>query len=83
MSDRRLSVRLSAKLQKELDSLARDSGESTSDIARKALQEYCRKQAARPSAYDLAREIGLLGCGQDMPSDLSTNPAHFEGFGRE
>ena len=83
MSDRRLSVRLSAKLQKELDSLARESGDSTSDIARKALQEYCRLHAARPSAYDLAREIGLIGCGKDMPSDLSTNPAHFEGFGRE
>jgi predicted DNA-binding protein len=83
MSDRRLSVRVSVELRQELDALARRTGERPSDVVRKALQEYCRNHVPRPSAYELARKIGLIGCGADLPGDLSTNPAHFEGFGRE
>jgi predicted DNA-binding antitoxin AbrB/MazE fold protein len=33
------------------------------------------------SCYDLAQSIGVIGVADDAPSDLSTNPAHFEGFG--
>lgn len=33
------------------------------------------------SCYDIAKKIGL-GTVEGLPSDLSTNRAHFEGFGR-
>ncbi len=33
------------------------------------------------SCYDLAAKAGLIGAVKDAPSDLSTNPAHFDGFG--
>ncbi len=33
------------------------------------------------SCYDIAKKIGL-GTVEGLPSDLSTNREHFEGFGR-
>ena len=38
------------------------------------------------TAYDVARRAGLIGCIKGAPrssTDLSTNPKHMEGFGRE
>ena len=38
------------------------------------------------TAYDLASRAGLIGClkgGPRSPTDLSTNPKHMRGFGRE
>jgi predicted DNA-binding antitoxin AbrB/MazE fold protein len=34
-----------------------------------------------PSLYDAFHEAGLIGCVNDAPADLSTNPKHMEGFG--
>ena len=33
------------------------------------------------SCYDLAHKAGMIGALKDAPSDLSTNPDHFQGFG--
>lgn len=33
------------------------------------------------NCYDLAAKAGLIGALRDGPSDLSTNPEHFRGFG--
>jgi putative addiction module CopG family antidote len=41
---------------------------------------------AEETAYDVALRAGLIGCikGEPRsPTDLSTNPKHMEGFGRE
>ena len=38
------------------------------------------------SAFDVASRAGLIGCikgAPRTPTDLSTNPKHMEGFGRE
>ena len=34
------------------------------------------------TCLDLARELGLIGIVKNAPPDLSTNKAHFEGFGQ-
>ncbi|MBX6316251.1 MAG: hypothetical protein IRY99_25560 [Isosphaeraceae bacterium] len=42
--------------------------------------------AAEETAYDVAARAGLIGCIPGMPrspADLSTNPKHLEGFGRD
>lgn len=82
MSDRRISVRLSARLHKDLKKLVRERGTSESEVVRKALEEYLQKRSKRPSAHDLAKEVGWIGC-ITAPPDLSTNPKYMEGFGRE
>jgi len=33
------------------------------------------------SCFDMAQELGLIGLAEETPPDLSTNPAHLEGFG--
>lgn len=38
---------------------------------------------AAMSCYDLARDLGVIGVATDTPTDLSTNPAHLDGFGTE
>jgi len=79
----RLTVRIPDALQTDLDALARTAGKTESEIVREALTEYCQKHGAAPSCYELAQELGLIGCVQSGVGDLSTNPAHMEGFGRE
>jgi predicted transcriptional regulator len=83
MSSRRLSIRLSEELDKQLVSVARQTGQTESDIVRSALEDYCQKHSAKPSAYDLFKAAGLIGCAKGLPSDLSTNPKYMEGFGRD
>jgi hypothetical protein len=39
--------------------------------------------ATRPVSFlSVAEELGLVGIISDGPRDLSTNPEHFEGFGK-
>ena len=43
------------------------------------------ENAAEETAFDVLDRAGLIGCldGRDeSPTDLSTNPAYMEGFGR-
>jgi predicted DNA-binding antitoxin AbrB/MazE fold protein len=41
-------------------------------------QSLCPTQ----TLFDIFDEAGLVGCVENAPSDLSTNPQHLEGFGR-
>jgi hypothetical protein len=83
MSARRLSIRLTQELERRLATEAKKTGRGESEIVREALADYLNKQAAGPSAYDIAKKMGLIGCAKGLPSDLSTNPAYMEGFGRD
>jgi metal-responsive CopG/Arc/MetJ family transcriptional regulator len=83
MASARLSVRIPPHLQKSLDSLAEATGKSEAEVVREALQEYCLKHAAFPTAYDEAKAAGVIGCVRGGPTDRSTNPRHMSGFGRD
>jgi predicted DNA-binding antitoxin AbrB/MazE fold protein len=39
-------------------------------------------ESSRESCYDLAHRLGLIGLLPNLPSDLSTNPRHFDGMGK-
>ena len=54
-----------------------------SDIVRQVLEEHLKQRKPRESCYELARELGILGSAKGLPTDLSTNPIHMEGFGRD
>src|SRR5438105_14432876 len=60
---------------------------STSGKRRKRAEPAARARAdIEETAYDIARRAGLIGCikgARGSPTDLSTNPEHMEGFGRE
>ena len=79
----RINVRVDQRLKQELEAEAREKGVSPSDIVRQALEEHMQKRTPRESAYDLAKRLGIIGSAKGLPTDLSTNPKHMEGFGRD
>lgn len=86
MSDIMASQRITVRVPKNLGTLLRDrsraKGQTPSDLVRVALETYLVREGTGTSAYDLAKEAGLIGCAGRAPKDLSTNPRHFEGFGK-
>jgi metal-responsive CopG/Arc/MetJ family transcriptional regulator len=79
----RINVRVDERLKKELEAEAREKGVKPSDVVRQALEEHMRQRTPRETCLDIARRIGILGTYKDAPADLSTNPKHMEGFGRD
>jgi hypothetical protein len=58
------------------------NGQTPSEIVRAALENYLDHGIRVKSAYDVAKEAGIIGCATGGPKDLSTNPRHMEGFGK-
>lgn len=50
------------------------------EVVREALESCLQPEADEPSAYDVAKRAGLIGCAKPLPEDLSTNPKHLAGF---
>ena len=61
---------------------AEKGGKSLSLVVREALSAYFANREPEPSAYDAFVKLGLLGCAQSLPPDLSTNRKYFKGFGK-
>jgi len=79
----RINVRVDERLKEELEAEANEKGVRPSDIVREVLEEHMRQRTLRQSCLDIARRIGFIGACKDAPSDLSVNPEHMEGFGRD
>ncbi len=82
MATQRISVRVPEKIAQRLKERSRMTGARESAVVRDALEQYLSKSPDEQTAYDLAREAGLIGCVQGAPKDLSTNKRHFKGFGK-
>jgi metal-responsive CopG/Arc/MetJ family transcriptional regulator len=79
----RINVRVDTRLKQQLEAEAREKGVSPSEIVRQALEEHVQKRMPGESCYDIAKRAGIIGVFKGGPTDLSTNPAHMEGFGRD
>jgi len=82
MATQRISVRVPDKVARRLKERSRMTGAGESAVVREALEEYLSKSPDEQTAYDIAREAGLIGCVQGALKDLSTNKRHFKGFGK-
>jgi len=82
MVSQRITVRVPVTLGTRLRDRSRIKGQTPSDLVRVALENYLGEGRAVGSAYELAEAAGLIGCVRRAPRDLSTNPRHFEGFGK-
>jgi len=82
MSSQRITIRISEALVKRLKKQAEMKRRSESALVREALENYLGEAPTSSSAYDLAREAGLIGCVRGLPADLSADRKHFEGFGK-
>ena len=81
MASNRISVRLNRKLMRQVEEKAAAGKKKVSSVVREALEEHCADPEG-PSAYDLAKKLGLLAAAKGLPSDLSTNQKYFRGFGK-
>jgi hypothetical protein len=79
----RINVRVDRRLKQQLEAEAREKGVSPSEVVRQVLEEHLQQRMPGESAYDLAKRLGILGPAKGLPADLSTNPKHMEGFGRD
>jgi hypothetical protein len=79
------SISLTDDQRRALADLADQSGRPWPELLAEAIASYRPKAAANgktPESFSAAAErLGLLGCVEG-PADLSTNPAHMEGFGQ-
>jgi hypothetical protein len=83
MSER---IHLTNEQQERLARLAAQTGKPWDEVFGEALQTL--EQQSRPAngapqetVHAAMVRLGLLGCVQDAPADLSTNPRYMEGFG--
>jgi predicted DNA-binding protein len=81
MKSRRITVRFPVELHRKLKDAARRTGKRESELVRGAVERQLAADESALTAYDLAKNAGLIGVVRASP-DLSTNPRHFEGFGR-
>lgn len=80
MGARPLTIKVPDELRSRLEAAAEASGLSQSELLRRALEEYLRRDAAPEGTFgDLAGEFCGTGEG---PSDLSTNPEHLATYGK-
>lgn len=81
MASGRLSVRIPESLQQNIESVVEVTGKTEVEVVRGALEEHCVKHARQPTAYEVARDVGAIGCVKKGPADRSTNPKYLEGLG--
>ena len=79
----RINVRVDDRLKRQLESEAEQKGISPSVIVRQLLEEHYQQQPAEENCSQLAERLGIFGSIKGLPTDLSTNPDHMEGFGRD
>lgn len=83
------AIELTSEQQQRLADLADRSGQSWEEVFSEALSAFRPRNGGEPSAsgrsfYDVMMEDGAIGIIKDgLPRDLSTNPQHLEGFGRD
>ena len=86
MASARITIRIPETLGQRLRHRSRLKGQPESELVREALETYLGQPSEARPAYELAEEAGLIGCigrgPKSPPKDLSTNPRHFEGFGK-
>jgi uncharacterized protein (DUF1778 family) len=81
MKEERITIRLDEQEHFLLHSLAKRENKTESEIVCAALRMYVKEVFAQQSCYDFARELGIIGVTEELPSDLSTNKDYFERFG--
>jgi len=81
MNDYRITVRLPLALRQRLKAAARRKGTRESDLVRGAVERQLAAEDNAITAYERAKKAGLIGAVRGASRDLSTNPAHLDGFG--
>ena len=76
-----ISIPLSPSLEQRLKEVAQMNQKTEQELILEAIENHLEQFSYPKSCYDLAIELGVIGVAEDLPSDLSTNPSYFQGFG--
>jgi predicted transcriptional regulator len=68
-------------VKRRIEDIARTQGVSTEDVVRAAIEQFISAQEWPETWLERAEALGLIGCSESSPPDLSTNKAYMEGFG--
>lgn len=86
---------IDGELQRRIEAFAQRAGTTPTDVVRLAFDQYvCLRNPVADtdvpdtkgeSVLDRWRRAGLVGCIDDpsLPDDLTSNPIHMDGFGRD
>jgi hypothetical protein len=77
-------IRLTPEQQSQIAQVADSAGQPWEVVLNEALTTYSktlRGVATTETVYDKMVRLGLLGCVEDAPADLRTNPEYMEGYG--
>lgn len=80
MADSRIILRIDTSRRKKVREAARSRGVTESELVREAIDRHLRDLTI-VSAYDRLKRSKAIGVARRTPTDLSTNKAHFQGFG--
>jgi len=78
----RITIRVPATLGSRIRNRSRAKGQSPSELVRTAVETYLEQDHVPRTAYEFAKELGVLGAAPGLPKDLSTSKRHFDGFGK-
>lgn len=84
---RRVNARFDADTARKLDELMRARKLNVTEALKQAIEALHRTLAEerRPTSYEVALKVGLIGCADGGPQDLSTNYKRYlyEGWSRK
>jgi len=79
----RISVRLDAERAAKLRRLASRTGESTSEIVKRAIDSFYERAEPAERPYDVLMRSGFIGCGEGHPDFSTDKEGLFEPLGAE
>jgi predicted DNA-binding protein len=70
-----LTVRLKPELESQIDLVAKRQGLSKSEWVRRLIEKQLEEglNQSQKTSYELAQELGLIGCIKEGPEDLAAN----------
>lgn len=79
----RISVRLDPEHAGKLQRLARRTGQTTSEIVKRAIDVYHERAEPAERPYDVLMRAGFIGCGEGHPDFSTDKEGLFEPLGPE
>ena len=72
-----LVIRLPAELEAGLRRLSDEEKRSQADIVRGLIVDRVTQRKQRPSAYAVARRLGVIGCDDDSRTDVARRHSEY------
>jgi hypothetical protein len=72
-----LVIRLPAEIEAGLRRLSNEEKRSQAEIVRGLIAERLAERKVRPSAYAIARRLGVIGCDDDPRTDVAQRHSEY------